>query len=420
MLEVRTVHLCSLSGGIPFGCADTDFKQQRLKAWRPILTPTRVVAIYAITGLVFVIVGIIVQQGSKDVVEYRVQYDGDGMSTDCSVKSATEPEECTLTVKLDKPMKGPIYVYYQLTNFYQNHRDYVKSVSQYQMRGECLKQDSPANMDLCSSRFSVKDCEPRHLSPEGAFLMPCGSIANSLFTDTFKLLPVSTAAGTSGQQQNVTMSESGITWDTDLSYKFKNLKVTTDNCKIVSGNLLCDEKLAYPNALTCAPSPHTKNGIDPQNCTCFNKDGVKIDASNCVKYLWQSYPDVIPKYPYQPEFGGVPEFGVQNEHFILWVRTAGLPSFRKLYGIIHQDIASGVELKFKVKASFEVKSFSGTKTLVLSTKSWLGGKNEFLGAAYIVVGSICLVLGLFFKVKSAMFPRELGDPNVLGLQKKRV
>lgn len=35
---------------------------------------------------------------------------------------------------------------------------------------------------------------------------------------------------------------------------------------------------------------------------------------------------------------------------------------------------------------------------MLSTTNALGGQNYFLGVAYIVVGSICLVIGLVFAV----------------------
>jgi len=51
---------------------------------------------------------------------------------------------------------------------------------------------------------------------------------------------------------------------------------------------------------------------------------------------------------------------------------------------------------------------------VLSTVSWFGGKNDFLGIAYIVVGSICLALALAFAAKQAISPRKLGDTRYLG------
>ena len=58
-------------------------------------------------------------------------------------------------------------------------------------------------------------------------------------------------------------------------------------------------------------------------------------------------------------------------------------------------------------------SFEGTKTIVFSTTSWIGGKNNFLGMTYIVVGGICLLLGLIFLVINIVKPRKLGDQDFL-------
>lgn len=55
--------------------------------------------------------------------------------------------------------------------------------------------------------------------------------------------------------------------------------------------------------------------------------------------------------------------GVTNEHFIVWMRTAGLPTFRKLYGRIDQDIPAGTALSFAINPGFEVVSFGGKKHL---------------------------------------------------------
>jgi hypothetical protein len=48
-----------------------------------------------------------------------------------------------------------------------------------------------------------------------------------------------------------------------------------------------------------------------------------------------------------------------NEHFIVWMRTAGLPTFRKLYGRIEQNLEEGSSYTVEVDNNFEVRPFEG-------------------------------------------------------------
>ena len=47
------------------------------------------------------------------------------------------------------------------------------------------------------------------------------------------------------------------------------------------------------------------------------------------------------------------------------------------------------------------------KALILTTTNWLGGRNQFLGIAYIVVGVICLIFALIFVIKQLTCPRYI-------------
>lgn len=85
------------------------------------------------------------------------------------------------------------------------------------------------------------------------------------------------------------------------------------------------------------------------------------------------------------------------EHFIVWMRTAGLPNFRKLWGKIESDLAPGT-YTVHIKNSYDVNGFEGNKSFVLSTTNALGGKNYFLAVCYIVVGSLCLIFAIIFLV----------------------
>ncbi|CAI9755073.1 unnamed protein product [Fraxinus pennsylvanica] len=65
------------------------------------------------------------------------------------------------------------------------------------------------------------------------------------------------------------------------------------------------------------------------------------------------------------------------------------------------------------RISSRLRLFDGKKKLVLSTTSWLGGKNDFLGTAYLTVGGLCFFLAMVFIIIYLVKPRQLGDPSYL-------
>ncbi|KAF6163580.1 hypothetical protein GIB67_022145 [Kingdonia uniflora] len=88
---------------------DSRFTQQELPACKPILTPQWVILGFTLISVIFIPISVASLLASQNVVEIVYRYE-----TDCiPIDSKGD--------KVPKRMKHPIYVYYQLDNFYQNH-----------------------------------------------------------------------------------------------------------------------------------------------------------------------------------------------------------------------------------------------------------------------------------------------------------
>lgn len=89
----------------------------------------------------------------------------------------------------------------------------------------------------------------------------------------------------------------------------------------------------------------------------------------------------------------------------MWMRTSALPKFRKLYGVIEDDLHADETIAIFVGNNYNTYTFGGKKSIVLSTASWLGGKNDFLGHAYIVTGSLSIIISILFALIHVKYPR---------------
>lgn len=76
---------------------------------------------------------------------------------------------CVIEFALPVQLKAPVFLYYRLTNFYQNHRRYVKSFNSDQLKGSVIGTSTLDN-----------SCSPLG-STNGTPYYPCGLIANSMF-----------------------------------------------------------------------------------------------------------------------------------------------------------------------------------------------------------------------------------------------
>lgn len=95
----------------------------------------------------------------------------------------------------------------------------------------------------------------------------------------------------------------------------------------------------------------------------------------------------------------------QQEELLVWMRPAALPIFRKLYGRIETDLEANEVIKVEIQNNYNTYSFKGHKKLVISTTTWIGGKNDFLGKVYIVIGGVCLLIAIAFIITYLVKPR---------------
>lgn len=111
---------------------------------------------------------------------------------------------CTLQFTIPNDIGPPVFLYYRLSNFYQNHRRYVKSLDTDQLKGN----------DLSNSTIGDSSCNPLRTNNDGIAYYPCGLIANSIFNDTLNSPVGNNAAGTSDPTQ-YKMTNKSIAWGSD-------------------------------------------------------------------------------------------------------------------------------------------------------------------------------------------------------------
>jgi hypothetical protein len=322
------------------------------------------------------------QSLSDDVTQIRAVYDSvdpDQIDTQlqrCSIgMNYNADQNCTLEFRAPKEMKPPILIYYELDNFHQNHRSYSMSRNDFQLTGGD------------ASLAAVDECKP--LTKLGnQNLNPCGKIANTFFNDVFYL-----ETGQDEDGEPLVMVEEGIAWQSDIQYRFAQpdgfmmKECDANQCNNVSATC-CQE-----NEFSCDIPVISKKD---EKCYAYN-----YPEEETTRYLYETYPQISPLD------------GVTDEHFIVWMRVATRPRFRKLYGYLEQTIPEGTIFSITINSNYVVESFGGYKAIIISTTNIFGGQNPNLGVTFYAAGFFCLGCGLLFAAKHWFRPRKIADRKYL-------
>ncbi|XP_068194920.1 cell cycle control protein 50B [Antennarius striatus] len=320
---------------------NTAFTQQRLPAWQPMLSAGIVIPGFAIIGLVFIGIGVALFVTSRNIQVLELDYSGVAPTSPCFRCSDPNVRNCVCTMQfsINKLFEGPVFFYYGLSNYFQNYRRYGASKDFNQLSGDTAFFLNPTD-----------DCAPYQFDSNKKPIVPCGAIANSMFNDTFRLYQI-----VRGLRKEVPFDGKGIAWWTDYNVKYRN----------------------------------------PTTIPLMNAFNDTVKPIN-----W-------PRPAYELDPSDPANNGFINQDFLVWMRRAALSDFRKLYRRITEgDYAQGLpagNYSLDIGYNYPVLSFEGRKKVVLSNVSWMGGKNEFLGIAYLVIGSLCTVMSIVMLIVYAKF-----------------
>lgn len=389
--------------------------QQNLAKWEPMLTLNWSIAISFVVVATSALLGIAILLESQSMSSYRVVYDAGSHSDLSNHKDAVAVQEdgivdqldnclldtpdqansfhadhtCFVNITLRAPIKGGrARVFYEINGFYQHHRRFVSSMDRTQFTDE-WKPGIPITAcepveTIYSESCELGDCPS--WSRKTRDLFPCGMVANTMFNDIFWLhegvLPTGDKLGPKdlvarGAAREYTTPYKNPTWPLSL------------------GDYL--PVWRNPNFSLIIP-PVSGNRVPY----------LASDYTNSTAWVYD---------PLHPEYGvGT---GLENEHWRVWVETAAIEPFRKAYGFILRDeLPEGTTLVFAVQSNFFVRSFGGSKAIVIAEVSWFGSDNEWLGGFFLAVAGVFALFMLFFLVRRCTNPRRMGDARALAWKKR--
>ncbi|KAJ3056800.1 hypothetical protein HK097_004064 [Rhizophlyctis rosea] len=342
---------------------DRLWKQQIEPSWEPTFTPKCAVIPLILIAIIFLPLGGYLYWANtklNDVIfDYtECQYSAASTLTSPSIPNSPIKEwsyntgtgTCTIRFEVFHTLTARVFMYIRITGMYQNHRLYVRSEDAGQLKGsiravkdmetcswlQYANCDAAKNADWkggtgkqadhnpdCWPEASQRDAVIRNAASDAQYY-PCGLIANSMFTDSItNLTCISSSTSTPCRTTTYDFTERGIAWEEDIDL-YGPSRWKDD----ASRRAEIPTKLIPPPAWRKAWPSYWKDG-----------------------YTNATLPDLR-----------------TWERFQVWMRKAGLSTFRKLWGRNdEEDLEAGV-WEVSVRDVFDVRRIPGVGSRIFSAR----------------------------------------------------
>ena len=168
-----------------------------------------------------------------------------------------------------------------------------------------------------------------------------------------------------------------------------------------------DPKKLY---LPCGLAPlsfmnDTYHFVDPQIDSKFSEKGISLkqERDKLYKPLSSSYTE---GYRWLEEI--TPE-GTTDEHFIVWMRTAAMPNFIKVFSICTDCRLEPGNYQLQITMNYPQSMYEGGRSVILATTSVLGSRSYFISVTYLSIGGLSLLFSLGCLFQLFWCPRKFGD-----------
>eukprot|EP00796_Vickermania_ingenoplastis_P013353 gene13353-9185_t len=358
------------------------FQQQKVKSTYVLYTPIPTAVLILAIALCCIPLGVveIVYSKRAKIIQYRYDSinhyafemsEGSSHAHSFMFNGQTYSMGSTTFLKfeLKETLAAPVLLMYHLKGFHQNYRNYLISKDAEQLYGRSTK--------------IISDCRPFKYPGEfqgdtvEGYYSPCGSIAWSLFNDSFALYRLASNSfdGSTIPADSVLICD-GAQFDEDGNSLLQDTNKCTKKGIALESSVF---SIREPSTDTDNSGPIWMAGGNPSSDDPFLKGG----------FYYKEPGHLIP--------------AAVDEDFIVWSESALLPDFYNIYRVIHADLEAGHYL-FDIT---ELYQFPGEKHVALATRNWLGGNHLALGIITLVLGGLAFISSLVIVLLRYPFATQL-------------